>query len=163
MNDACELYRETSLKLHNRPQAHLGQSAELPNAATSGRISSGQAQSASVRGAGVAACECMAKGMCVRGGGNSLPLENKHCASERQRPLQTRGNVSPPSIPWQWIPLVLEGGSGLLSPVYFTQSSEGEKPQDVNRRLGAHCFFSTFRSLLKTQKCMAYSLPLLPV
>lgn len=65
---------------------------------------------------------------------------------ERQQPLQTRGNMSPTSISWQWIHLVLEEGYGLLSPVYFTQRSEGEKPQNVNRQLVAHCFFPTFGS-----------------
>lgn len=98
-------------------------------------------------------CVCEGKG---ENSLNSLPLENKHRASERQQPLQTRGNVSPTSMSWQWIHLELEGDRGLLSPVCFTQSSEGEKPQNVNRQLVAHCFFRTFRSRFKTPKTHAW-------
>lgn len=93
---------------------------------------SGYGQSATVRGAGVmAAHRCMAawpKG-CLCMEGNSLPLENKHLTSERQQPLQTWGNASPTSISWLRIHFVLEGGCGLLLPIYIIQRRWGEEPQ----------------------------------
>lgn len=78
----------------------------------------------------MAAHGCMARGMSMNGGENSLPLENKHITSERQQPLQTGGNASPTSISWLRLHFVLEGTYGLLSLIYFTQRSAGEKPQD---------------------------------